>query len=872
MAAFQFPDPAVQTTVTNPITGSTYQWKEPPGKWVVTVKMRDVGSIIWEGDNPPDPIGDYKLWYSTDTLELYFYYCDANSVCAWVPTSAPITMLEDLDNTVFELRTDLTSVNLAVRENENAIGRTIYFSDSPPAIYDDIDSGNELADGTPIMVPNELNYKFWYDTARLELLILFRDEDGDDSYVPVSIPLESLPEPGVSTETFTYTTGRLQTAIEENYLHNLNQDTSINEIKNDIIELEEEIDAIAPSVERGVWAFNLGGLASSRGQLSMYDNDYSNVGSPIGIFKQAKSIWLNEEDSAGTPHGFDNVEAGNLLELFVEGESDYGLFEVVDVHDETNGVASWWVIEVNFVRALSDTSLASNGDNIRLKIFSAPSGGTADEFVLKAGDSMTGRLQLERELDKVDFKTPTAITDASISFANTKLNGAKYVASIFQPGADTSLSCSNSFYAKTLYTSNNFYGYYEKTEADGRKTRESKYPRMSFFSDINDPTDRNKDYGVLKFNNSDRLIWNKSGGNIQNDNGMVLEWNSSYGYLWLPKVGNTALTWGKDGVVVFRDSYGSFGTPGQVLTRTTDANYMQWAEPATAGQVLTNWDLINANNKNWGNEFYHQALTTGFGGYKSNGDEYNGQSNYGIFISDSMLEKLLKEDYPDKEIDIDKWVKYWTGEGTIELNTGGSGTSGTSQTRTLTEVKRVNYNNDGRYPGVKLMWADQASLSFYTLYIKFVKTAGAFEAGEVNTIQVPANNILYYTGSYTPSSEEDVNDSTVYWLDRNGRISNSTPSNGAFFPWAWIKENYPWMTGLNIMDGLGVSGIYDAFGNAKSLLDPTKTFNSFPAYVNPREFNGVRGIGIWSDNQMSSNDRIQLWGLQEAFEYYTINN
>ena len=42
------------------------------------VKMRDVGDIIWEGDNPPNPIGDYKLWYSTDTLELYFHYCDAN--------------------------------------------------------------------------------------------------------------------------------------------------------------------------------------------------------------------------------------------------------------------------------------------------------------------------------------------------------------------------------------------------------------------------------------------------------------------------------------------------------------------------------------------------------------------------------------------------------------------------------------------------------------------------------------------------------------------------------------------------------------------------------------------------------------------------
>ena len=581
------------------------------------------------------------------------------------------------------------------------------------------------------------------------------------------------------------------------------------------VELEEEIDAIAPSVERGVWAFNLGGLASSRGQLSMYDNDYSNVGNPIGIFKQAKSIWLNEEDNAGTPHGFDNVEAGNLLELFVEGEADYGLFEVVDVHDETNGAAQWWVIEVNFVRALSDTSLASNGDNIRLKIFSAPSGGTADGFVLKTGDTMEGPgpLTIKTKKTSDDFNSPGSNT-AYIKFENDN-NGSINSLSLYRGGPDKTLIADGGFTARGhIWSSGHYYAY------NGSSTR---FPSL-------------------------RLEENEG----------KLAWGSSTGY--------AKLKWNNRGIseITFNNS---IGETGQVPTKTDTG--IEWVTP---GQALTNWDLINANNKNWGNEFYHNALITGFGGYKSNGDEYNGQSNYGIFISDSMLEKLLKEDYPDKEIDIDKWVKYWTGEGTIELNTGNSGANGTSQTRTLTEVKRVNYNNDGRYPGVKLMWADQASLSFYSLFIKFVKTAGAFEAGEVNTIQVPASNILYYTGSYTPSREEDVNDSTVYWLDRNGNISNSTPSNGAFFPWAWVKENYPWMTGLNIMDGLGVSGIYDAFGNAKSLLDPTKTFNSFPAYVNAREFNGVRGIGVWSDNQMASNDRIQLWGLQEDFEYYTINS
>ena len=237
MAAFQFPDPTITQTVVNPITGSTYQWKEPPGKWVVTTKLREVSDIIWEGDTPPSPVGDYKLWYSTDTLELYFYYCDAAGICAWVPTSAPITMLEDLDVAVSDLKADVYKINIATLENENQIGRTIYFGDTAPPIYDDVEVTTDIVDVDGVTVigqnteyfPNELNYKFWFDDSRLELLILFKDADGDYSYMPVSIPLESLPEPGVSQETFTYTTGRLQTAIEENYLHNLNQDAALDD-------------------------------------------------------------------------------------------------------------------------------------------------------------------------------------------------------------------------------------------------------------------------------------------------------------------------------------------------------------------------------------------------------------------------------------------------------------------------------------------------------------------------------------------------------------------------------------------------------------------------------------------------------------------
>ena len=250
MAAFQFPDPADQKTVVNPITGSTYQWKEPPGKWVVTVSVRQVEEIIYEGDNPPTPRGDYKLWYSTDTLELYFWYEDENGNGAWVPTSAPITMLEDLDNTVFEIRKDLNQTNVAVAENENRIGRTIQYSDTAPTIYSEIEVTKDIVDIDGVTVIgqnteyffNELNFKFWYDTSRLELLVLYKDpDDGAYSYVPVSLPLTNIDLDALNSQiqANSYSNNRQEQAIKALEQIMLNQK---NHFEEQIAELQAQID------------------------------------------------------------------------------------------------------------------------------------------------------------------------------------------------------------------------------------------------------------------------------------------------------------------------------------------------------------------------------------------------------------------------------------------------------------------------------------------------------------------------------------------------------------------------------------------------------------------------------------------------------
>ena len=190
-------------------------------------------------------------------------------------------------------------------------------------------------------------------------------------------------------------------------------------LQNEIIELEEELDALAPSVERGKWTMNLTGIAANAGQMSLYDDDYSNVGNPTGLFADVKSIWLNEIDNAGTPHGFAGVEAGEFIELFVEGDPDYGLYQVVDIHDETNGAAQWWVIEVNFVRAYTPTSATAPGDIIRVKIFKAPEGGDASTFLNKYGDKVIDAVaNVDYEWNKpvtfetkegtINFKTPSS--------------------------------------------------------------------------------------------------------------------------------------------------------------------------------------------------------------------------------------------------------------------------------------------------------------------------------------------------------------------------------------------------------------------------------------------------------------------------------
>ena len=237
-------------------------------------------------------------------------------------------------------------------------------------------------------------------------------------------------------------------------------DTRDEELRQGIIELEEEIDAIAPSVERGKWRFTAVGTVANPGQFTMYDDAFGS-GQPTGLFKSAKSIWFNAVDSDGVAHAFGDVDDGELLEIFVDGSPEYGLYEVVgQAHDETQGGSSFWVIDVNFVRTNEDTTTVGPGELCRFKVFMAPTGGDAGNFVLKTGDTMEGPSPLVFKTKETGFNYNNPPTNTSyLKFLNDK-NGSITSVNLWLGGNVNTLTTDQSFMARgSIYTKEYYYAY-----------------------------------------------------------------------------------------------------------------------------------------------------------------------------------------------------------------------------------------------------------------------------------------------------------------------------------------------------------------------------------------------------------------------------
>ena len=429
---FNFPDPAVATTAINPVTGASYQWKADPGKWVLTGGAPEATPAVTIGLYPPaEPIkGD--LWIHEETLVEYAWdgeqwfevgnscvenFSEGNESKVFYQAAEPT--IDDNDGEA--LATGMIWIKKSSNIKEHNIeyiyntdkwellntlhryGSTV--NDAPSGgvkykwnQYVNIESDQEITlKGDEVYTyanRAEINSPEWLTIYSQDLAVIAMD-GARSKYVLSTTKNE------ITTSVIVDDSSKDTSLTTKLYV-----DEKDEKLYQDILELEQEIDAIAPSTQRGHWNYTDSGEASAAGSYTMWTDTFDEgLGNLATIFAAAGNIAINPTDSDGNFNDFSDVEAGQLLEIFEEGDQDYGLYKVDHVQKRVAinaGMISYeyWSIDVTPLR--SGAGDKANG-KARFKFFNEPTGGDASEFVRIAGDTMTGTLEIDVPIDVPDY-------------------------------------------------------------------------------------------------------------------------------------------------------------------------------------------------------------------------------------------------------------------------------------------------------------------------------------------------------------------------------------------------------------------------------------------------------------------------------------
>ena len=472
MAAFDFPSPPVEDgfEVKNELTGITYKYDAASGSWVVVASnvqdnyytkpevddlLQSVSpDLIWENTNPPLPDTPYKLWYNTDTLELYFYYCDTNGVCAWTPTSVPLTALEVITNELNTTNAMVASVERLASANFSEL-QQIQSNLGQVTLEEVLTNGNiadhaiELTDGTDdaIIISPEtaiVGIASDLETKNPRFRLSHIDDQGHpDSHaqweiddkgtrndLELSGDIEALHVRFDDQETFTLDkTGeavfagkvKVQPGVEENEVVTYGQ----------LATVAEELEQLAPSIEHGSWTWTTNqnpgpgqyttiqeadndklAECASTWQECLVDAGTDNIAkaqcqreydaclepykpAPNPDFSKTYQIKFNNQDSQGNDITFDTVEAGQLIDVFNESNDNYLVGEIAVKSDTTFTITR--KSSKGFASGLARIKIFTLNDQVE----------DLTNYVRKTGDTMTGNLQLDKKLNvdgKATFK------------------------------------------------------------------------------------------------------------------------------------------------------------------------------------------------------------------------------------------------------------------------------------------------------------------------------------------------------------------------------------------------------------------------------------------------------------------------------------
>ena len=376
----------------------------------------------------------------------------------------------------------------------------------------------------------------------------------------------------------------------------------LEQLKLGLVEVEEEIESIAPALERGVWLYEQQSNIIRPPNPARYFllKGYT-IGDPLltGVefteeYGEADAVvfsnteWNLEDENGlgGSTHDWGTVEVGEIIDLFDKPDND-GLFaKITEVNDQIYGNDS---ILIAFDRIEFLGSPTNNEPYLtRLKIFKEPEGGDAGEFVKKRGDDMTGRLRMERTEEEADFTVPNNLNTAAIRFRNTQpTSGNTSSVCIYQPGHFSHLATSHSLVVKdNVYATGSFKGMWFTDDSNGIKKATNKKAYMYLHGDQTDSA-LNDQYGALKFNTADRMRWRNNGGLLVY--GTPSDTNR-----------NTKLTWNTNRVVINKPVSDSSNHEGFIIKGTTNKN--GYASTSSSTNLLYNQSLLNVYHNNGSND------------------------------------------------------------------------------------------------------------------------------------------------------------------------------------------------------------------------------------------------------------------------------
>ena len=174
-------------------------------------------------------------------------------------------------------------------------------------------------------------------------------------------------------------------------------ESNINSNKNDIVELEEEIEALAPSFDRGHWKHDESPTALESPDTGKYyllkDDD-----AITDNFSETHRVFFSNTDSEdpANSHTFSDVEVGMYLEMFETIDNSFLLATVVDVEQE----AGYTIVEVNVAKAEGGPGEPTEGvdDAVRVKFFTVSGTVDLDTLMPKSGGTFTGEVKHKKDI------------------------------------------------------------------------------------------------------------------------------------------------------------------------------------------------------------------------------------------------------------------------------------------------------------------------------------------------------------------------------------------------------------------------------------------------------------------------------------------